>query len=141
MKIETTSFEDSEAELRTIRETVFCLEQNVPRDIEWDGEDSDCAHVIAYDENNAPIGTGRIKPDGKIGRLAILKEYRQRGIGEKILNSLIDLARNKGLNQVYIHAQTHAESFYHKRGFAREGDEFIEADIKHIKMLLDITHI
>ncbi len=68
MKIQIISFEEPEVEIRSIREIVFGLEQNVPRDIEWNGEDSECAHVIACGENNTPIGTGRIKPDGKIGR-------------------------------------------------------------------------
>jgi len=139
MRIQTTSFEASEADISSIRDTVFCLEQNIPRDIEWDGEDSEFTHVIAYGENNTPIGTGRIKSDGKIGRLAILKDLRGQGIGERILMSLIDVARDKGLKQVYLHAQIQAESFYSNRGFQKDGAEFIEANIRHVKMVLEIT--
>lgn len=138
MQIKRTSFEESESDLRIVRDTVFGMEQNVPREIEWDGEDSECAHVMVYTEDNTPFGTGRIKPNGKIGRLAILKEYRKKGIGEKVLNSLIDIAKENGLKEVYLHAQVQAESFYSKRGFKRCGDEFIEADIRHVKMILKI---
>jgi GNAT superfamily N-acetyltransferase len=105
MKIQTTSFEASKADISSIRDTVFCLEQNIPRDIEWDGEDSECTHVIASHHNGTSIGTGRIKSDGKIGRLAILKDFRGQGIGERVLMSLIDVARDKGLKQVYLHAR------------------------------------
>ena len=139
MKIQTTSFEASKADISSIRDTVFCLEQNIPRDIEWDGEDSECTHVIASHHNGTSIGTGRIKSDGKIGRLAILKDFRGQGIGERVLMSLIDVARDKGLKQVYLHAQIQAESFYRKRGFQKDGDEFIEANIRHVKMVLEIT--
>ncbi len=137
MTIKTTSFEESEPDIRTIRDTVFGQEQHVPLNIDWDGEDSDSVHVIAYAEDGNPIGTGRIKPDGKIGRLAILKDFRGQGIGEKVLCTLIDTAKDKGLKQVYLHAQIQAESFYRNRGFKTVGDEFIEADIKHVKMVLD----
>lgn len=137
MRIITTSFKDSEADIRTIRDKVFGEEQNVPDDIEWDGKDEDAIHTLAYIRNK-PVGTGRMTADGKIGRLAILKEYRCKGIGGKMLDALIEEAKKNGLQKLYLHAQTHAIWLYEKRGFIASGNLFMEAGIEHIYMSLDL---
>lgn len=84
MNIKTTFFKASEADIRIIRDAVFGQEQSVPRNIDWDGEDYACIHIMACTNNGISIGTGRIKSDGKIGRVAILKDFRGQGIGESI---------------------------------------------------------
>ena len=139
MNIKTTSFEASGADIRLVRDIVFGEEQQVPRDIEWDGLDPACTHVMAYSDHGTPIGTGRITLNGKIGRLAILKAYRGKGLGAKLLERLIDIAKVQGLGEVYLHAQVQAKFFYAKKGFVALGDEFMEADIRHVKMVLDLT--
>ncbi len=139
MNIKTTSFESSETDLRFIRDIVFGEEQQVPRDIEWDGLDPECIHVMAYSDTGDPIGTGRITQNGKIGRLAILKPYRGKGIGAELLEKLIDIAKAQAMGSVYLHAQVQAEAFYTKKGFIKTGDHFMEADIRHVKMVLDLT--
>ena len=82
--------------LRAIREAVFVEEQNVPMELEWDGRDPDCTHVIAYVEGGKPVATGRLDADGHIGRLAVLKPWRGRGVGSHVLLALTAIAKSKG---------------------------------------------
>jgi ribosomal protein S18 acetylase RimI-like enzyme len=72
---------------------------------------------VALDKDGNPIGTGRIQPDGKIGRLAVLKYWRNRGVDGKMVEALVESARSKGLTEVNLHAQVYAVLFYEKRGF------------------------
>lgn len=138
MNIKITSFSESENEIRSLRDAVFGIEQGVPRDLDWDGEDSYCAHVLAKDSDGRLIGTGRIESDGKIGRLAVLAGRRGNGVGGKILEVLVNEAYTRRLNRVYLHAQSQAISFYEKHGFRKEGSEFVEAGISHVKMIRDL---
>ncbi|MEM6543745.1 MAG: GNAT family N-acetyltransferase, partial [Pseudomonadota bacterium] len=126
--------EDAET-LRQLRETVFIEEQQVPRHIEWDGQDEDAVHVIARQGGTA-IGCGRLLGDGRIGRLAVLGDYRGQGLGALLLGAILKLARGRGDLRVYLHAQTHALKFYGNAGFSAVGDEFIEAGIPHRHMEL-----
>lgn len=119
--------------LRQVRRAVFIVEQGVSEADEWDDEDDVCAHVLAT-ANREPVGTGRLTPGGKIGRLAVLSEHRGRGIGERILTMLVQEAAHRGLDGVYLHAQVQALPFYRKLGFVAEGEEFHEAGIPHLRM-------
>ena len=126
------------AERRTIeaiRRRVFVDEQKIPEKDEFDGEDASCLHVLAR-LNRDPVGTGRLMPTGKIGRLAVLAASRRHGIGSRMLLRLVELARERGLPEVYLHAQVSALPFYVAHGFAAEGDEFEEAGISHRRMRL-----
>lgn len=125
--------------LREVRTTVFIEEQNVPPDEEWDGLDDECLHVLALDEDEQPIGTGRLLPDGKIGRMAVVKEWRGKGVGEAILKLLMNEARDRGHTQVKLAAQTHAIPFYQKFGFEAYGDEFPDAGIPHYWMKAELA--
>ena len=138
MNIEITSFAESENFIRSIRDTVFVQEQGVPHELDWDGKDTGCTHVLARSDSGISIGTGRMQPDGKIGRLAVLQNWRGHGIGGKLLKSLVGKAYECKFKSVYLHAQIHAISFYEKHGFRREGPEFIEAGITHVKMIKDL---
>ena len=129
-----TSFEASERDIRSVRDAVFGAEQQVPRELDWDGLDPDCVHVVATDDGGRPIGTGRLQPDGRIGRLAILKPWRGQGLGTRLLEALVESARQRGLEKVYLHAQLQAVSFYEQRGFEKDDAAFMEAGIRHINM-------
>lgn len=119
---------------RKVRYDVFVLEQKVPLELEWDDMDAHCVHALVTDEAGAPMATGRLLPDGHIGRMAVLDRARGAGIGGRILEALVDAARARGDAAVMLNAQIHAESFYARYGFVREGDEFMEAGIVHIGM-------
>ncbi|MEO8003525.1 MAG: GNAT family N-acetyltransferase [Betaproteobacteria bacterium] len=119
--------------LRAIRDEVFVLEQSVPIEIEWDEFDPVSQHVLAWSGDRA-IGTGRLLPDGHIGRMAVLREWRQRGVGSAMLTALMEVARTSGMSRVELNAQLHAMAFYERHGFRAEGEEFLDAGIVHRRM-------
>ena len=117
-----------------IRFEVFVEEQNVPAELEMDHMDAVCLHAVAYDAAGTPIGTGRLLPDGHIGRMAVRKRGRGTGVGGALLQTLMAQAKARGDRQVVLSSQTHAAPFYQRHGFTIEGDEFFEAGIAHINM-------
>ncbi len=121
----------------SIREKVFIQEQDVPESIERDQFDKRSVHLICYHEGK-PIATGRFfieEKRSKIGRVAVLKEYRGKGVGRSITEKLVEMSLEKGAEEVYAHVQLHASSFYEKCGFKARGDIFQEADIDHVLMV------
>lgn len=136
--VEITAFEPASTELYRIREQVFVREQRVPPELERDEADRDCMHVIARDVSGQGIGTGRITADGRIGRMAVLREWRGRGVGDAMLRCLTDHARERGLAEVQLHAQAPALGFYSARGFVPMGDRFQEAGIEHQAMRMPL---
>ncbi|GBG84821.1 hypothetical protein CBR_g39197 [Chara braunii] len=124
--------------LRRVRTEVFVVEQNVAPDEEWDGVDERCVHVLACDGLDRPIGTGRLLPDGKIGRMAVVKSWRGRGVGSGILQLLMNEARTRGHKEVEVAAQTQAIPFYEKFGFIAYGEEFLDANMPHCWMSADL---
>ncbi|MEM5433085.1 GNAT family N-acetyltransferase [Cupriavidus oxalaticus] len=119
---------------RAIRYTVFVEEQNVPVELEWDEWDEPSWHALALAEDGTPVATGRLLPDGHIGRMAVLKAARGTGVGAQVLQALMEKAAQLGYPELVLNAQTHAASFYLRAGFARSGEEFEEAGIPHIEM-------
>ena len=122
------------ATLIALRTEVFVHEQGVPAHLEQDGLDVNCAHALACDAAGEAIGTGRLMPDGRIGRMAVRSAWRGRGVGGEILAALVAEARRRGMPEVYLHAQRHARDFYARQGFEDEGEPFDEAGIAHIGM-------
>lgn len=135
-RVEPADYHVDLADLRRIREPVFVEEQQVPLAEEWDDLDPRCQHVIARDSEHRPIGTGRLTPEHKIGRMAVLPEWRGRGVGEALLLALVDRARSMGLREVSLNAQVSALGFYERFGFIPYGERFQEAGIEHQAMRL-----
>jgi len=120
--------------LRQIREAVFIKEQNVPREVEWDGEDEASIHFLAVNNLGQYIGCARLLVSGQIGRMAVLQDFRGRDVGAELLKAVVEEGRNSGLDRLFLHAQLYAENFYRKGGFLPIGPEFVEADIPHVAM-------
>ncbi|WP_397606771.1 GNAT family N-acetyltransferase [Silanimonas sp.] len=133
-RVEPADYTVDFADLRAVREPVFVIEQQVPIEEEWDELDPQCRHVIARDAANRPIGTGRLTPERKIGRMAVLAEWRGKGVGDALMEALMDEARALGWPEVSLNSQTHAMPFYARHGFEAFGEEFMEAGIPHRKM-------
>lgn len=133
-RVRMADWEREREAMRAIRTPVFIQEQQVPQQIEWDEMDPLCVHALAVDADGAPIGTGRLAPDGKIGRMAVLEGWRGKGVGAAILDFLIASAQERGIKQCRLHAQIHAMDFYLQHGFEADGEEFIEAGIPHVRM-------
>ena len=138
-RVEPADYAIDYQDLRRVREPVFVVEQQVPIEEEWDAMDPLCRHVVARDAQHQPIGTGRLTPQHKIGRMAVLREWRGKGVGEALLMALIELARELGLHEVSLNAQLSAVGFYSKFGFLPYGVEFEEAGIGHQAMRLALA--
>lgn len=122
--------------LRQVRETVFVQEQNVPAELELDAHDPLCQHVLALDPAGAAIGTGRLTPDRRIGRMAVLASWRGRGVGDALLTALLQRARELDWREVSLHAQLPAQRLYARHGFLPFGARLFEAGIEHQTMHL-----
>ena len=128
--------------LRSVREAVFVQEQRVPLELELDALDPACLHVLATDAAGRAIGTGRLTPEGSIGRMAVLRDWRGRGVGGAMLQALLRLARERGRDEVSLNAQVDAIAFYRRHGFVAHGARFLEAGIEHqaMRLRLDRPH-
>ena len=135
-QIRMVRWQDEASVLRIIRTTVFIHEQRIPEDLEWDDFDLVSMHVLALNSDEPPIGTARLLPDGHIGRMAVLKEWRGKGLGTAMLLRILEELRNRRIQKAILNAQTTAIKFYEKFGFQVSGKEFTEAEIPHVKMIL-----
>ncbi len=131
LRIVTGDWDSLREDAQKVRIEVFVIEQNVPVELEWDEGDEVSTHAVAYDEQGQPVATGRLLPDGHIGRMAVSQSLRGQGIGKQVLIALLDQARQDGHQTLVLHAQTHAVPFYERQGFVVEGEEFMEADMPH----------
>jgi len=139
--VDRVSWKDAEDELRMLREMVFIREQKVPPKLEWDGDDEKSVHLLARDNKGRPIGTARMTPDGQIGRMAVLRAWRNRGVGTKMLTALMTIARAKQLSRVKLNAQLPAVEFYSRQGFEPFGVEFLDAGILHKHMVCSLPSL
>ncbi|WP_150049362.1 GNAT family N-acetyltransferase [Methylomonas rhizoryzae] len=137
--VEPAHFRVDRDDIFRIRQLVFVVEQGIPEDLEFDGMDPDCLHVLARSDGGLPIGTGRLAADGSIGRVAVLSEWRRQGVGSAIVRALIDIARHRCIGQVKLTAQAAAHPLYRRMGFATTGNPFEKAGILHQPMYLDLT--
>ena len=133
IEIKVVDFKEHFSEIKNIRLTVFIKEQHVPEELEWDEFDDISTHILAYYDNKA-VGTARLLEDGHIGRMAVLKAYRNRNIGKNMLKYLISLAQEKSITNIELSAQEHAVEFYKKYGFSIYGDVYMDAGIPHFDM-------
>lgn len=136
--IRSASWQADRARLEFVRRQVFIIEQKIPESEEWDDADENSSHVLAFSEKRDVVGTGRLEPTGKIARLAVLGEYRGQGVGSAMLIRLVEEARQRGFDQVYLHAQMHALNFYKKFGFVSDEEIFSEGGIPHVLARLDL---
>lgn len=134
LRIELGDWTALRDEATRIRFTVFVEEQKVPAEIELDDWDARCLHALARDAQGVAVGTGRLLPDGHIGRMAVLASARGSGVGTALLQSLMQAARERGHREAVLSAQTHAVAFYARLGYTAVGEVYEEAGIAHVDM-------
>lgn len=134
MRIELGDWHGMRRWAEPLRFAVFVEEQNVPAEIELDSFDAQSIHAVAFDASGAAVGTGRLLPDGHIGRMAVARPARRRGVGSALLMALMDEARRRGHTHALLSAQTHATAFYRKHGYSVQGGEYDDAGIAHVDM-------
>lgn len=137
-RVELLDWESARERAAPLRHAVFVVEQNVPEASEIDDWDPQCVHALARDATGATVGTGRLLPDGHIGRMAVLKEARHLGVGSALLMALMAEARRRGHAHALLSAQTHAVAFYRRHGYAVVSGEYMDCGIPHVDMTCDL---
>jgi len=132
--ISTASWQQCRNFIRPIREQVFIKEQAVPVELEWDNDDEIALHIIAQNDQLDYVATARLLPDGVIGRMAVLKLWRNQGYGTAMLSKMLQICLERNVTAM-LNAQTQAVGFYQKAGFKIQGKEFMDAGIPHYKMI------
>jgi ElaA protein len=143
LEVRRADFSRDADSIRDVRTKVFVLEQEVTPEEEWDGLDEAAIHVLAFaDGKENAVGTARMLETetggAKIGRMAVLKGFRNIGVGGKMLEALVAMARARKMKYVELGAQVQAIGFYEKYGFRAEGQVFLDARIEHRKMVLKL---
>ncbi len=135
MRAIITDFDSHREAIQSVREEVFVNEQCIDRAEEFDEREIHCTHVIVFEGDRA-IATGRldIEQNGRIGRVAVVKEFRGQGVGALVMRTIEQHAQQIAQHRLWFHAQTHAIPFYKKLGYEPYGDEFTEANIPHVTM-------
>ena len=134
ISVRVADWQKDNAELRRIRETVFIAEQAVPAELELDAEDAEAVHFLA-EEGDYAVGTARLLPDGHIGRVSVLKDWRGLKVGEALMRAVIDEAEKRGLRRQMLSAQVQATPFYERLGFEIVSGEYLDAGIPHVDMV------
>ena len=138
MYIEVANFNQDKEQIELIRRKVFQEEQNVPRELEFDGQDEKAIHLLAYVDNQA-VATTRIRElstsQVKIERLAVLPSFRRQGIAKQLMEKALQIIEDKAYQEIIIHAQEYIKNFYAKLGFNQVGNSFKEAELIHVKMV------
>ncbi|AUG41905.1 GNAT family N-acetyltransferase [Pseudomonas chlororaphis] len=134
IRVRVADWQKDNAEIRRIREAVFIVEQSVPPELEWDADDDSAAHFLAL-EGDFPIGTARLLPDGQVGRVSVLKDWRGLKVGDALMQAVIGEAEKRGLKHLMLSAQVQATAFYERLGFSIVSEEFLEAGIPHVDMV------
>lgn len=132
--IHQTDWVHEAVRLSAVRRAVFIEEQGVPAVLEWDAADDAALHLLAVTPDGAPVGCARVLADGQLGRMAVLPDWRGRGIGRALLSAAIAAVRRRGQPVVRLSAQVHAAGFYAAAGFVALGAQYDEAGIPHIAM-------
>lgn len=132
-KIIITDYPAYNDDIRSIRTEVFVVEQSVPVELEHDEYDETALHVLVFSEGSA-VATGRMLEDGHIGRIAVLRSQRGKGVGNIVMQALLQQAKVMKITKVWLSSQCHARQFYDNLGFVCVGEKYQEAGIDHIKM-------
>jgi len=135
LQVSLADWETDSAAIRAVRNTVFSDEQGISESLDFDGRDPECVQVLARVGDGEIVGTARMLPDGHVGRIAVHKAWRGKGVGTRLVESLTEVARDRGFGEIYLHSQAQAADFYTRLGYEIQGDTFMEAGIEHVLMV------
>jgi predicted GNAT family N-acyltransferase len=138
IRVDVADYQVDQKVIHSLRQEVFVKEQRIPAALEADQWDALSIHVLAR-HHRCAIATGRLLPDGRIGRVAVRRSMRCQGVGRLVMERLLQAARQQGHRQISLSAQCYAVDFYQKLGFCAEGDVYVQMGIEHIKMIKLLT--
>jgi predicted GNAT family N-acyltransferase len=133
-RVELRIWDEARKHAEPVRYAVFMADKDAPPGVELDDIDPQCIHALAYDESGRPVGTARMLPDGGIGRLVVLRDWRRRGVGGALVDALIEEARKRGLAEVSVSAPLQAAEFYRELGFVADGKVVKEGERLYQRM-------
>jgi len=136
--VSLVNWHDGEPLLKSIRDTVFIREGGASPELEWDGKDASCRHALALSLQGDAIGCGRMMPDGHIGHIAVLQQWRKQKVGTAIVEALLEYARTHDYPQISVDAQPKYIPFYRNNGFVEQGEAFMDAGVQRVKMALKL---
>jgi predicted GNAT family N-acyltransferase len=139
MRVELLEWNAARPLAAPIRHAVFVDEQKVPEESELDEHDARGGHARARDDGGRALGTGRLLPDGHIGRMAVLRGARGCGVGSALLTALMGEARRRGHAHAALSAQTHAIPFYRRHGYVVVSGEYLDCGIPHVDMTCELA--
>lgn len=137
-QVKQGNWDQLQQDAKLIRTLVFIQEQGITEADEWDEQDAISQHFVIYDQDQ-PIATARLLQNNSVGRVAVLKAYRGKGLGQMIMLDIIAFAKQQGRAFLHLSSQVHAMPFYQQLGFVVQGDEYDECGIPHIEMRMPLS--
>ncbi len=138
--VKNVDWENEQHKLKKIREKVFVCQRRIPVESEFDQQDSEAFHVLVVNEQDQEVATGRITPEGEIGRIAVEPKHRGPEVYQQLSDALLNIARQNGIRQILIRCELEGVNYYQKQGFRPIGSVFMEAGIARQRMLCSIQN-
>ncbi|WP_189406738.1 GNAT family N-acetyltransferase [Alteromonas halophila] len=135
--VEHIDWQLGQERLRELRESVFIIEWQLPRDTEFDEHDEHAFHVLLSDENQRPVATGRLTRDGQIGRIAVSPRHRTKVVYQQLFAALIAIAKAQNVPELQVICDLDSVKYHRQLGFAPRGPAFMEAGIPRQRMVCD----
>ncbi|WP_416304922.1 GNAT family N-acetyltransferase [Neptunicella sp. SCSIO 80796] len=139
LRAKSVDWKNAKDKLTQLREKVFVCEWRIPRDIEFDQQDPRSLHVLIFDEQETPIATGRITPEGEMGRVAVDRHCRHPEVYQKLFKALLKLARKQHIDAVIVQCELEGIDYYQRQGFQPVGTVYMDAGIPRQRMACPIT--
>ncbi|MFC6439983.1 GNAT family N-acetyltransferase [Bowmanella sp. JS7-9] len=121
-------------EVKTLREKVFVIEWRIPQNIEFDRSDDSAYHVVVESDDKQAVATGRLTPEGELGRIAVRREWRKREVYDTLVSALLDIARSQKIESICVQCDIDAVPRYQELGFTPVGPAYMDAGIPRRKM-------
>lgn len=126
--------------LKNIREKVFICERRIPRKVEFDKGDRTAYHMLVCDDDNQePIATGRISPQGEISRIAVVMGHRSKKVDKFIMQGLFSIANKLSLKEVFISSPLEKVDYFTGHDFQPVGSVYMIAGMPKQRMVCDIS--
>ncbi|MGS2721313.1 GNAT family N-acetyltransferase [Paraglaciecola aestuariivivens] len=136
--VKNVDWENEQHKLRKIREKVFVCQRRIPVEYEFDQLDSQSFHVLVVNEQDQEIATGRITPQGEIGRIAVEPQHRRPEVYKQLSDALLNIARQIGVRHILVQCELEGVSYYQKQGFRPIGSVFMDAGIPRQRMICSL---
>lgn len=133
-QIENVDWDREQDRLKQLRESVFVIEWQLPREAEFDEHDSNAFHILISDENKLPVATGRLTRSGEIGRIAVSPRHRTKAIYQQLFGALIAIAKAEKVPELQVTCDLDSVVYHRRLGFSPRGPVFMEAGIPRQRM-------